>query len=318
EPQAEVLQELDAEPELAAEQDAEPEVEQAEAESEPEPQPEAQPETEPEPDPVAEAVEEPVVDDGLLIEPEAAAPAEPSGDIDGAPAGPADLEQQLDEELESLLASGMFEDPLAEMDANESAPPVEIPEEAAEEPIADAPAEPEARKPNLPTDEDELIGELDDQLAALADAQLAETENAEPVVETPAEPAAVEAAPKPAAEPEPKAETPEPAKPEPTAVTKPVVPAKRGFKAAVARVVEKSTPVARKGLVRAQAMALAGATRANKPLKDKPHLKQIFGWVALVHVFYAVCLWAYVVLWHNPPPPAPKMAQPTLETVQGQ
>ena len=255
----------------------------------------------------------------MLIEPERAAAEGQAGDIDGAPAGPSSLEDELDEELESLLASGMFEDPLAEMDAGESAPPLDLPEEEPE-PVSDQPADEQDRKPNLPTDEAELIGELDEQLAALADAQLAEDVAEEPAADPPRESdqaaaaAATEAdAP---ATPAPRAsQAPAPA---PTVTTRPVSPAPGGFKAKAAVWVERSKPAVEKGVARARALAIAGATRANAPLQDKPHLKQVVGWVALVHVFYAVCLWAYVVLWHNPPPPAPAVAPPTLEAVQEQ
>lgn len=284
----------------------------AEAVDEPDAEPEDQPVAETGPEP--EAVEETELDDGLLIEPERAEQQpERLGDIDGAPAGPSSLEDELDEELDALLASGMFEDPLVDMEGGESAAPLELPEEEPE-PVAAGPNDSAIRKPNLPTDEAELIGELDEQLAALADAQLAEDAAEEPVPE-PAPAAAPAPAESPAAT---RAEQAEPAKPEPVVQTRQLTPSKGGFKAAAARAAKKSRPVVSRGLQRAKVVAIAAAARANAPLQDKPQLKQIVGWVALVHAFYAMCLWAYVVMWHNPPPPAPKTTQPTLETSQSQ
>ncbi|UYV12779.1 MAG: hypothetical protein NCW75_00475 [Phycisphaera sp.] len=301
--------------------DAEPEQE---VESQPEgvdPKPESEPEVGAASEPASEAEaagDDTQLDDGLLIEPERYEKP-PTDDIDGAPVGPLNLEEELDEELESLLASGEFEDPLAEMGVDESAEPLELPEESlqdAEDSLlrADALAEPEDRSPNLPTDEAELIGELDEQLAALADAQLAEGDQPEPV-------AASESVETPQAEsaPAPSAAVPEQAKaepaPEPEIVTKPVAPAphpKQGWKLHAERAIRVAKPVAEKAMVRAGTLAVAGATRASAPLKDKPHVKQIVGWVGLVQAFLAGCVWTYLVLWHNPPQPPPETPQPTI------
>ena len=254
-----------------------------------------------------------IIDDGLLIEPESKANAE---NVDDAPVGPADLENELDEELDALLASRMFEDPLAEVGTDESATPIDLPEA---EPDVEASAEAskeEERKPNLPTDEAELIGELDEQLAALADAELDSDEEAEPALATPAAsvdlPQTTEESDQPveAAAAAPEAEPA--AQPEPVAVAAKPMPA-AGWKASLARMVEQGRPVAERSWQRTQAAMIVGATRANAPLKDKPRLKQVVGWVALVHVFYAACLWSYVVLCHNPPAPQPATPQPTLE-----
>ncbi len=254
-----------------------------------------------------------IIDDGLLIEPESKANAE---NVDDAPVGPADLENELDEELDALLASGMFEDPLAEVGTDESATPIDLPEAEPEVEASAEASKEEERKPNLPTDEAELIGELDEQLAALADAELDSDEEAEPALETPAasvdSPQATEESDQPveAAAAAPEAEPA--AQPEPVAVAAKPVPA-AGWKATLARMVEQGRPVAERSWQRTQTAMIAGATRANAPLKDKPRLKQVVGWVALVHVFYAACLWSYVVLWHNPPAPQPATPQPTLE-----
>lgn len=269
----------------------------------------------PEPEP------EPEIDDGLLIEPEARAPQQAVADIDGAPAGGSSLEAELDQELDSLLASGVFEDPLAQAGVDESATPVEIPDDV--QPRADEPAEsPEAsgeRKPNLPADEAELIGELDEQLAALADAELAEDNGPEPLPHE----AATAPEPAEAASPDSSANAqdagtsaPADAQPTPQVVTRPAAPAPAGkgqWKLHAARSIERGKPHAERAWKRTRAAVIAGATRANAPLQARPELKQVMGWVALVHVFYAVCLWAYVVLWHNPPPPPAPTAQPTLE-----
>jgi len=250
------------------------------------------------------------LDDGLLIEPESYQ-KKPVDDIDGAPVGPLNLEEELDNELESLLASGVFEDPLAEMGVDESAEPLELPEEPlkadeAPEPVA------EERTPNLPTDEAELIGELDEQLAALAEAQLAEPDLVEPVESSkPEEAPAAEPAPVVAAAPEAKAE---PA-PEPEIVTKPIELAptpKQGWQLHAERALRVAKPVAAKAMVRTGKLAVAGATRASAPFNDKPQVKQIIGWVGLVQAFLAGCVWAYLVLWHNPPAPPPQTPQPTI------
>ena len=327
--EVDVLPEVEQDPQTAAIDDqaddvsgASPAVEEPAAESAPEPEPEPIAESSPTPTLDGEEASEAdagedetaLIDDGLLIEPEAQAKPD---DIDGAPAGPSNLENELDEELDALLASGMFEDPLAEIGTDESATPVDLPDEA--EPSVEA--EPEAaesgeRKPNLPTDEAELIGELDEQLAALADAELDAVDEAEPAPEVPAASAGADEPAQPSEEPtQEQAQVTEPereAQPEPVAVATKPAPAS-GWKAAMARTYERTKPVAERSWQRTQSAVIGGATRANAPLKDKPVLKQVVGWVALVHVFYAACLWSYVALWHNPPAPPPETPQPTLE-----
>lgn len=282
--------------------DAEPEA----VEPETEPEVEADGELAPDADPAEDDTE---LDDGLLIEPESYQ-NQPTDDIDGAPVGPLNLEEELDEELESLLDSGAFEDPMAEMGVDESAEPLELPEESLVK--DEAPPEPEERTSNLPTDEAELIGELDDQLAALADAQLAEPDLAEPVeASEPAAAPVAEPASTAAAAPETTAES----APEPEIVTKPVVPIvvpKKGWRRHAERAMRVAKPVAEKAFARGCTLAVAGATRASAPLKDKPHVKQVVGWVALVHMFYAACIWTYLSLWHNPPQPPPETPQPTI------
>lgn len=258
----------------------------------------------------AQEDESALLDDGLLIEPEAKDRAE---DIDGAPAGPVDLEGELDEELDALLASGMFEDPLADLGPDESATPVDLPEPSEQSVESnDADAE-EDRKANLPTDEAELIGELDEQLAALADSELNGTDEAEPAPEP--EPAVASTTEASAARAEASPEA-KPATAEPAAAAAPHAEPADGWKARLGAIVERSRPVVERSWARVHAAMIAGATRANAPLKDKPHLKQVVGWVALVHVFYAACLWAYVTLWHNPPMPPPTTQQPTLESTE--
>ena len=276
------------------------------------PEPEAEAEAESEPVADADATEDDAeLDDGLLIEPESYSSQPAPDDIDGAPVGPLNLEEELDEELESLLSTGAFEDPLAEMGVDESAEPLELPEESLIQPEA-PPPEPEDRKPNLPTDEAELIGELDEQLAALADAQLAEPDLGEPAqASEPVEEPVAELAPAVAAAPEAKAE---PA-PEPEIVTKPVAPApppKQGWKVHAERAFRVAKPVAEKAMARTGKLAVAGATRASAPLKDKPQVKQIIGWVGLVQAFLAGCVWTYLALWHNPPAPPAETPQPTI------
>lgn len=269
---------------------------------------------------------EPVLDDGLLIEPEHQTPAPASDDIDGAPVASEDLERELDEELASLLASGVFEDPVGEMGIDESADPVELPDEeldAEAEAELLAPTAPPERTPNLPTDEAELIGELDEQLAALADAQLEADEPApepelpapepEPQIESaPTEAATPEPAPEPAAQatqqPEPK---PEPAVATPAAAVVPVVP-KPKWRAAAERALVVTKPVVMRVASRTSTAMVTGARHASAPLDGKPQLKQIVGWVALVQAFLATCVWVYLALWHNPPQP-PTAPQPTLE-----
>jgi pilus assembly protein FimV len=308
EPESSSASELETRPK--AEPEPEPEIEpEIEAEAEPELEIGEGSQTDAiEPEPQAGVFDEnTAIDDGLLIEPESYT-SKPADDIDGAPVGPLNLEAELDQELESLLASGMFEDPLAEMGVDESAEPLEL----AEEPARSVAPAAEVRKPNLPTDEAELIGELDEQLAALADAQLADDGPAEgsPPPEAPA-PAARHPAAAPAAIATPK---PEPAA-APEVVTRPVAPsapAKRGWKLHAERAWLASKPVAERMAVRAGKIAVAGATRASAPLKDKPAAKQIVGWVALVHAFYAACIWVYLTLWHNPPPPPAEAPQPTI------
>lgn len=294
----------------------EPEAPEEAVASEPEPVEETppEPEAEAESEPVAEAdatQDDTELDDGLLIEPESYAGTAATDDIDGAPVGPLNLEEELDEELESLLATGAFEDPLAEMGVDESAEPLELPEESLIKPEA-PPPEPEDRKPNLPTDEAELIGELDEQLAALADAQLAEPDLGEPAeASEPAAAPAAEPAPAAAAAPEAKAEP----TPEPEIVTKPVAPApppKQGWKLHAERAFRVAKPVAEKVMERTGKLAVAGATRASAPLKDKPQVKQIIGWVGLVQAFLAGCVWTYLALWHNPPAPPAETPQPTI------
>lgn len=271
---------------------------------------------------------EPVLDDGLLIEPEQQAPEPASDDIDGAPVASADLERELDEELESLLASGVFEDPVGEMGIDESADPVELPDDetdAAAEAELLAPSTPPERTSNLPTDEAELIGELDEQLAALADAQLEADEPApepEPTLPSPAPEPQIEAQPIEAAASEPApASTPEPTpqpetKPEPPAATPAaaVVPVvdKPKWRAAAERALVVAKPVVVRAASRTGTAMVAGARRASTPLDGKPQLKQIVGWVALVQAFLATCVWVYLALWHNPPQPQ-TAPQPTLE-----
>ncbi len=321
-PESEVdAQEPEAEPVAVDEVGPEPEledavldnvVEQRAANVDSEPVDEAEPGAVDDTDPEPEAEAETEIDDGLLIEPETYAEASESDDIDGAPVGPLSLEEELDEELESLLASGMFEDPLAEMGVDESAEQLELPEDPPP-PVETAPEPASERKPNLPTDEAELIGELDEQLAALADAQLTEdeppeTEKASEPVEAPkVEPRHAPAAVAPEVKPEPAGE--------PEIVTKPVAPApvpKHGWKLHADRAWRVAKPAAETALVRTGKLAVAGATRASAPLKDKPQLKQIVGWVGLVQAFLAGCVWAYLMLWHNPPAPAAETPQPTI------
>lgn len=279
--------------------------------------------------PAAEADAEPVIDDGLLIEPEAkSSPVTATDDVDGAPVGSDDLERQLDEELASLLASGVFEDPVGEMGTDESAEPVELPEEDADaDADADAGAEAELlestavpeRKPNLPTDEAELIGELDEQLAALADAQLdADEPTPEPIAPAPEAPIEPESAEVQAPEPEP-AEAPapepvpEPAAPAATPAPTPVPAAnKPAWRAAADRVFVVAGPVVVRVANRTGDALIVGARRASAPLDSKPQLKQIVGWVALVQAFLATCVWVYLALWHSPPQP-PTTPQPTLQ-----
>lgn len=325
EPEAVATPEIEPEPavEDAApnepDEPAEPEqleaLEEAVA-SEPEPVEETppEPEAEAESEPVADAdatEDDSELDDGLLIEPESYAGTAANDDIDGAPVGPLNLEEELDEELESLLSTGAFEDPLAEMGVDESAEPLELPEESLIKPEA-PPPEPEDRTPNLPTDEAELIGELDEQLAALADAQLAEPDLGEPAeASEPVEAPAAEPAPAAAAAPEAKAEP----TPEPEIVTKPVAPAptpKQGWKLHAERAFRVAKPVAEKVMERTGKLAVAGATRASAPLKNKPQAKQIIGWVGLVQAFLAGCVWTYLALWHNPPAPPAETPQPTI------
>lgn len=307
-------------PEPVASAEPEPElVDEGVAPDEPaaanEPEPEPEPEAEPEPVAEADAIEDDTeLDDGLLIEPESYSSQAAKDDIDGAPVGPLNLEEELDEELEALLQSGAFEDPLAEMGVDESAEPLELPEESLVDPVAAPEPEPEERTSNLPTDEAELIGELDEQLAALADAQLAEGDQPEPVAAN--EPATT---PEPETAPAPAAAVPQEPKAEPVAepviVTRPVTPAplpKQGWKLQAERAIRVARPVAGKVVVRAGALAVAGATRASAPLKGKPHVKQIVGWVGLVQAFLAGCVWTYLVLWHNPPPPPADTPQPTI------
>lgn len=281
------------------------------------------PEESPAEEPAAEADDGPVIDDGLLIEPEAQVPPNPpSNDVDGAPVGSDDLERELDEELASLLASGVFEDPVGEMGTDESADPVELPDEdpdadaRAEAELLQSPSEPE-RKPNLPTDEAELIGELDEQLAALADAQLEADEPApkpvapspEPQIQAePAEPKAPE--PEPAAAPAPEPATAEPA-PAPAAASAPAVD-KPAWRAAADRVLVVAGPVVVRVAKQTGEALIVGARRASAPLDSKPQLKQIVGWVALVQAFLATCVWVYLALWHNPPQP-PTTPQPSLQ-----
>lgn len=262
----------------------------------------------------AERDEGPIVDDGLLIEPEAGRASPQADDIDGAPAGPATLEKELDEELEALLASGMFEDPLEEAGIDESAAPLDLPEEPAE-PQA---AEPEAgeRKPNLPTNETELIGELDEQLAALADMQLSDPELPAPGG-APSEPATPRPAPEPVASPETPTEQPKPAAPAaPQVAPQPVkLPEGRpGWRGRLERAISVMRPHAQRAWAGAQRAAIAGATRASAPLRDKPAVLQVVGWVGLVHLFMAACVWMYLLMWHNPPPPPPATAQPALQS----
>lgn len=293
------------EPEPEAASDSENEVVSADVE------PEAEPEMEP----------ESVVDDGLLIEPEGQAPPA-SDDIDGAPVGPVDLESELDEELASLLASGVFEDPVGEMGIDESADPVELPEDDAEasadsETLAPAVAD-ERRKPNLPTEEAELIGELDEQLAALADAQLTADEDLAPEPEPSFESPGVEdealdepeqAEPAPAQAP---AEQPEPVAEVVTAPTAPAPTAKPRWRAIGERVIATVAPIAARVAERTGHAMVASAKRMSAPLDNKPQIKQIVGWVALVQAFLATCVWVYLALWHNPPEPK-STPQPTLE-----
>ena len=256
----------------------------------------------------------PIVDDGLLIEPEAQRAASMTDDIDGAPAGPTSLEDELDEELEALLASGMFEDPLEEAGIDESAAPVvraeEIPEPAGIEPPNDD------RKPNLPTDEAELIGELDEQLAALADMQLSDPEPPQPATGPIEEPAPVAPAP-----PEPKASSSPPAEPKaaaptPEVVTRPVeAPVGRSaWRGRAERTQAALRPLGERAWAQAQRAAISSATRMSAPLRDKPAVLQIVGWVGLVHLFMAACVWTYLLIWHNPPAPVPTTPQPRLET----
>lgn len=310
-----VAEEMD-EPEPVADAESEPEIESQPEAVEPEPEPEVEAEAEPAPE--AEAAEDDTeLDDGLLMEPEAYSGQPAEDDIDGAPVGPLNLEVELDEELESLLDSGAFEDPMAEMGVDESAEPLELPEEPLVRDEAPSEPEPEERTPNLPTDEAELIGELDDQLAALADAQLAEPDLAEPVeASEPAAAPVAEPASTAAAAPETTAES----APEPAIVTKPVVPVvvpKKGWRRHVERAMRVAKPVTEKAFARGCTLAVAGATRASAPLKDKPHVKQVVGWVALVHMFYAACIWTYLSLWHNPPQPPPETPQPTIVAPAG-
>ena len=284
----------------------------------------------------ADAAEpEPQTDDGLLIEPESLIAKPASEDVDEAPAGPTNLEEELDEELDALLASGMFEDPLEGLEADESAKPVDLPDDAQGESAqakSDASAQGEERKSSPPTDEAELIGELDEQLAALADAELAEGDGPSPVPEAPPhQPSvAVKAA---DVNQDSKGEDAEgdgskdaaaqPAKTPKAAPARPAqkrTPAERAaaWKARLAVAVERLRPMAERAWAQGYQAAIQAATRANAPLKDRPHLKQVVGWVALVHVFYAACLWAYVVVWHDPSPPEATSVQPTIEGQAGQ
>lgn len=292
-------------------------------EGQPEAQPEVQAELESEPEPVdafepesvgVEAEEEdgPIVDDGLLIEPEAQRRAGFVDDIDGAPAGPTSLEDELDEELDALLSSGMFEDPLQEAGIDESAAPVVLAEEAPK-PQVPAP-EPGERRPNLPTDEAELIGELDEQLAALAEMQLTEPESPEPA-RAPSDVPAEASAPR-VSEPEARPPAkPVDERPAPEVVTRPVAPptGRGAWRARADRAAVVLRPLGERALAGARRAAIAGATRSSAPLRDKPAMLQIVGWMGLVHLFMAACVWAYLLLWHNPPPPVPAAAQPTLQ-----
>jgi hypothetical protein len=295
----------------------------------PDPEPQAfqapalEPDQETEPEPVMDSAPQPEsegtdaedtqIDDGLLIEPEFVRQAEASQAIDNAPVGPLDLEEELDQELAALLESGVFEDPLAEMGVDESAEAIELPEEV--EPVATAPQPPQDRQPKLPTDEAELIGELDEQLAALADAQLADAEESHTSEADAPDPTEL-------SEPEAESESEaEPTKPEPApqVVTRPATPAPRpkaGWRAHADALRAHAGPLAIRVMQSSRSAAIAASTRASAPLRDKPQLRQIVGWVGLVQAFLAACVWAYLALWHNPPAPAAQTPQPALEVAE--
>jgi len=300
---------------------------------------------------------------GLLIEPEdgsdaarshpdadlpAGAPAEPGTGDDGAPAGPADLEEALDEELEALLASGEFEDPLA--DAAESGQAAGETAVGSGDGGAASGAE---RRP--PDEEQELISELDDQLAALADQQLGDVA-ADDDQPTPAAAsgAGFAASDGPRAgqrqdQSEPEIEHPGHAGERPDGPGEPAqagaadgdggggapsaggaaeaVGSGAGGGSAAAKAAEalpagwrdraawawsRARPVVERASRRGISATLAGCERASRPLRDRPQVRQLVGWVALVQAFFAACVWLYLVLWHNPSPPPPERAQPEL------
>lgn len=243
-------------------------------------------------------------------------------DVDVPPGSPSpveelDIDPPSDEELGDLLLGP---------EGRESA--------AGESIDGDAPAEsgsPEAddaaaaSRPPAADDEAELIGALDEQLAALADEQLAAAEipdladappaaeSPEPAAESHAEPAedvapggVAAAAPEPAARAD--------AQPAPAVVSAPSRPAKPRDRLVAAHAWLK--PRAKAAAARGRVLAIELSTRVSEPLRERPVLRQTIGWVALVQAFFGACVWAYLLLWHDPAPPPPKASQPDLIPVQ--